>query len=486
MTLDPLCEAFRQHFDCTPSFEVHSPGRVNLIGEHTDYNMLPVLPIAVNYGLRILVAPSSGNRVRVVNSDARYVPLEFELQAEIPKGPPGDWGNYVKAPLQYLYERVRQMLGHEPCGFSAMVESNLPSAAGLSSSSATVVGFYLAFASANGVRLERYEEAEAMRLAERYVGTASGGMDQATILLGKAGKALYIEFDPVHAREVQLPGDVIFFAVDSLERAAKSGGARLEYNRRTFECQCSVELVRRHVLEQGRNPGCYDGIITEAPHWNYLRDVRSSFRKCGIDPIEVAREVMGEKEWSVEEMHQAIGSRCDELLDLKMLPLRGDAAWASMPKLRPFARLKHVLGEADRVDACAAALERGDLGTASRMMDESHASCRDLYGISTPRIESLVKAAKAAGALTARITGAGFGGSVVAMVRREDSRQFRERIYEAYFLRMLDADSEAVSRCEECILECIPSDGAHVVDLRTGPDGCTPAEGNRELTPGSK
>jgi len=464
MTYDELLSTFEQHFSRRPTHQVWSPGRVNLIGEHTDYNMLPVLPMAINYGLTVLMAPNTTGTVRVVNSDPKYPPIEFEAGADIAKSPPGHAGNYIKAPISYLFEWFARERGGAPVGFDALFSSNLPAAAGLSSSSATVVASYLCFAAANGGRLPREEEAEAMRLAERFVGTASGGMDQATILLGEEGKALLIEFDPVHTRSVSLPGDVVFFAVDSLQRAAKSGSARLEYNRRTFECQCAVELLRQHVLEQGRSPGCFDHVIGEAPGWHYLRDVAKSFCSCELDVVDVAREVIGEREWTVEQLHEALGSKADELLQAKMLPPRGDQEWQRMPRPKPFARMKHVVEEARRVEECAEAFEGNDVAAVSAAMAASHASCRDLYEISTDKIEELIAAVVASGAHAGRITGAGFGGSIVAMVPRDRAEEFRRGVWERYYEPMAQA-GEHLPPPEQCILLCLPSEGARYTEM---------------------
>src|SRR5262249_48203572 len=137
---DPrLLEELALRFRGEPSQLVRAPGRVNLIGEHTDYNGLPVFPMAIQRAVRIAFRPRSDARVHLENRDPRFEPREFEIGPEIAPFAAGDWGNYAKAAAQALARRapIRR-------GFDALVEGDIPSAAGLSSSSALVVACALA------------------------------------------------------------------------------------------------------------------------------------------------------------------------------------------------------------------------------------------------------------------------------------------------------------------------------------------------------
>ncbi|MGI8907784.1 MAG: galactokinase [Candidatus Sumerlaeaceae bacterium] len=464
INLSELQDEFRIRFSASPTHHVISPGRVNLIGEHTDYNMLPVLPMAINHGLNFLVRPSGSARVRIQNSSSRYHPAEFEGAADIPKGTMGDSTNYVKAAVQYAWPVLQQRLGREPEGYDALIASDLPPAAGLSSSSATVVGAYLSLCAVNGVRLERADEPEAMRLAERYVGTASGGMDQATILLGREHKALLIDFDPVRTTEVSIPDGIVFFAVDSLQRAAKSGNARFHYNRRTFECQCAVELMKRHILADEKSCGPKLKDAAAARDWQFLRDVLNAFEGDSGLAVACARDAIHQEPWSLDELRAVLGSDCDELLRAKMLPPANDDYWNGFSGFKPYQRAAHVLAEAGRVQRCAAALSGGNVAAAAAAMTESHQSCRDLYEISTPQIEELTAAALKCGALAARITGAGFGGSIVAMVKASETGQFSEWLWKEHFSRLPEQTLAGVQP-DTCILECRPGDGARIRQL---------------------
>jgi galactokinase len=203
-----LITQFRERFPgIAPTHCVRVPGRVNLIGEHTDYNGLPVMPTAIEREIRMLVAPRLDRRVDLHNTAERFEPRSFMLSADIGPYATGDWGNYVKAGVQGLVSEALDD-GKELSdmrGFCALVDSDLPAAAGLSSSSAMVVASALAVLAVHGWPLDRVKLAEQMAAAERYVGTMGGGMDQAVVLLAQAGTSLKIDFFPLRATTVHLP-----------------------------------------------------------------------------------------------------------------------------------------------------------------------------------------------------------------------------------------------------------------------------------------
>jgi galactokinase len=201
-----------------------APGRVNLIGEHTDYNGFPVLPMAIDRSIWVAAAPrpEAVLTVRNIASD-RYAAETIALGDLADRAPAGTWVDYVVAAA-----RRRPPAG----GLELVVAGDVPSEAGLSSSSALVVAAMLAL----GPPGDRFELAEEARLAERYVGTLSGGMDQAISLLGRAGHALRIDFLPLRIESVPVPDQVGIVVAHSGIHAAKSGAAREAYNARVREC----------------------------------------------------------------------------------------------------------------------------------------------------------------------------------------------------------------------------------------------------------
>jgi galactokinase len=348
---------FRDYFGPPdPSLVVTVPGRVNLIGDHIDYAGLSVLPMAIQRLVRASVRPRTDRTVRIANVDPGFGPRGFEIDAELPPGPPGDWGNYVQAAVVHLERRFGSLRG-----FDALVDSNLPVAAGLSSSSAMVIAGALCAAAATGLDLTALALAEELAEAERYVGTRGGGMDQAVCLAAEAGAALLVGFDPLEVEPVPIPRSWRFVIASSLVRAEKSAGARGEYNLRREQVEEALAGVRRAL-------GAHAGVAR-------------SFREL------LARHAASELIGLAERM-------------LAELPIR---------------RFRHVVTESARVASAVTALRRDDATAFGRLMVESHASLRDDFAVSHPELDTIVDLALKGGAHGARLTGAGFGGSAVIL-----------------------------------------------------------------------
>ena len=208
-----------------------APGRVNLIGEHTDYNGFPVLPMAIDRSIWVAIA-SRGTRTVLIRSvdPSRYPSEEIPLEQLAQRPPAGTWVDYVIAAARKRPPST---------GLEIVVAGDVPPEAGLSSSSALVVASLLALSPVG----DRAELAEEAWLAERYVGTLSGGMDHAISLLARPGHALRIGFRPVHVRAVPMPKNLGVVVADSGVAAAKSGAAREAYNERVRQCQSAARLL---------------------------------------------------------------------------------------------------------------------------------------------------------------------------------------------------------------------------------------------------
>ncbi|MGI9037696.1 MAG: galactokinase [Gemmatimonadota bacterium] len=365
---------FRAVFGATPTLIVRAPGRVNLVGDHIDYADLAVLPMAIDRGITLTCRPRPHARVRIVNADPRYGEREFGLGDPILPYAAGDWGNYAKAALHGLAE-----LGVATRGFDALVESDLPPAAGLSSSSAMVVAVALAALEVAGEsdRFSATGLAGHLADAERYVGVRGGGMDQAAILGGQPGHALWVGFAPLRIRPIAVPSGWTFIVAFSLEAAEKSGLARAAYNERRANVEEASSRVAAALGLSGPSASC---------------------------------------------KAMAAGRSPAELLE----------AAARLPgRLGP--RFRHVVTESARVSAAASALESGALGAFGSAMLASHASLRDDFEVSTAALDELVDLAMEAGAAGARLTGAGLGGCIVALVPAAGAADvlslLRERFY---------------------------------------------------------
>lgn len=366
-----MVDAFTRQFGAAPTHIVRAPGRINLIGEHIDYHLLPVLPMAIDREIRLLFRPRDDGTVRAVTLADDLSSTVFAISEAITPAAVGDWSNYVRGAVQSLVleQDARQ-------GIDLLVSADLPIAAGLSSSSALVVGAGLAIASANGIRIDRLMFAGQMADAERYTGTQGGGMDQAVCLLAVAGHALYLEFHPfLGARPIPLPPDLKIILAHSLQSAKKSGSSRAAYNE------------RRTMGESAR---------------------KSVALALGLPADAGYGELVG-----VGEQGLLVGERI----------LSGSA-------LRTF---RHVFTEAVRVGAAASALACSDVVELGVLMDASHDSLRTDLLVSTPELDQLVTLAREAGALGARLTGAGFGGSIIALARSDQAGEICDAIARHYY-----------------------------------------------------
>ena len=379
------------------SFVVRAPGRVNLIGEHIDYCGLPVFPMAINRSVRMRFQPLATRELRLVNRDPRFAPSVFTVNDRIPPAPAGDWSNYARAAAQALAQRFPDLRGVD-----ALVETDLPIAAGLSSSSALVVATALAILHANEASLSLLELMDLLARGERYVGTAGGGMDQAIILGAQAGCASRIDFHPLKLTPAAVPTDWRFIVAWSLVHAEKSGAARQAYNERPRQCDDARRLVATRLGR--REDIAYPALLAAA---------------------------------SVEELLEVAGTTLPDVLAR---------------------RFRHVVTEGTRVRQAETAMAAGDLATFGGLLDSSHASLRDHYEVSHPELDRLVELAREAGAAGARLTGAGFGGSIVALCPLERAPQIMAALRERFY-----APRGVVDNAGDYVFAAEPSAGAEVL-----------------------
>jgi len=350
--------ALEAHFGPGTAAVVSVPGRVNLIGEHIDYHNLPVLPMAIERRIAVAFRPRADAQVRAFSSGA-YGERSFHVTEAPEPGPPGDWANYLKASLDGVRSRWRISRG-----LDAAISADLPAAAGLSSSSALLVGFTLALLEANGYHPGVEELMSVLPEAEQFVGTRGGAMDHAVVLGAKAGCALLVEFAPLRLEAVPIPRDWSFLVAHSLTTAEKSGAIRAEYNlRRTAGTNALAKLG--------------------------LASYREALASASLD----------------------------------LSPLDGAERRAFL----------HVTSEATRVTHAVEALRSADFDRFARLLNESHHSLRDHLRVSTPSIDELVEAARASGAAGARLTGAGFGGCVLMLVKTGERENVRKQLIRTYY-----------------------------------------------------
>ena len=354
---------------------VRGPGRVNLIGEHTDYNGGFVMPMALDRAVRLALVPHQEPTVRLW-SEQFAERAEFSLAGPPPAGAP-HWLRYPMKVAEVLAEA-----GVRLGGFDAVVEGDVPVGSGLSSSAAYEVAAALAFlvaanpdlapgpaeavAAASGLSTGRL--AVLCQMAEHRVGVRCGIMDQFISLHGRRGHAIVLDCRDLTFEAVPLPTDrARVVIVDSGVRRKLTAGA---YNERRSQCEEGAGRLRK-----------FDPDVKD------LRDVSPDLFR--------AHEAA---------LPQVVRRRC-----------------------------RHVITENARVLESAEALKAGDVGRFGRLMNASHDSLRDDYEVSGPELDLLVGLARGVpGVLGSRLTGAGFGGCTVTLSRPEAVEPLRAAVLARY------------------------------------------------------
>jgi len=345
---------------------VRAPGRVNLIGEHTDYNDGYVLPVAISLEMRVYAQPRADALCQIYSEtlDEQYTLnlAEIPLSEPLPDG----FVRYVAGVAAML----QQHTGRTLTGVDATLCSELPLGAGLSSSAALEAAFAVLWDALDNLRLDRLTLARLCQQAEHcYAGVRCGLMDQAASLLCQAGHALFLDTRTHAMQHVPIPpGWAIVVADTGKPRVLTES----DYNLRRAQCEQATVALQ--------------GVLGEAVV--ALRD---------ISPEQGAL----------------------------YLPLLAE------PMRR---RARHVVGENARVQAFLTALHHADTAQVRALMLASHASLRDDYEVSCAELDAMVEACLQAGAIGARMTGAGFGGACIALIERAQLERFlvdAERWYRA-------------------------------------------------------
>jgi galactokinase len=365
--------AFRARYDAEPHVMVRAPGRVNVIGEHTDYSLLPVMPMAIQLGLTIAAAPS-GDRTVAAHSDAFDGDAVIDLGAE--KLPAHGWPAYLAAAAAEAGVAT---------GARLIIAGDLPPESGLSSSAALMLGVITALRLCEGATIDLEDLIRRAISAEQRIGVRSGGMDQTAIAYAGAGSLLRIDFEPPTQRPIPVPAGFSFVVASSGERAAKGGAARDRYNELVLGAHLAALMIGRLVGLPG---------VTM------------------LGALGPTRELAAVVEQLPESSSLASADAGDHF---RLLPPgfdRGKPVAVRAPA-------RHAIAEAARVDEAEAALSEHSLESLGSVLRRSHASLRDDLRCSTPALDRLCTAMQAAGAAGARLTGAGFGGYAVAVTSTE-------------------------------------------------------------------
>jgi galactokinase len=361
-----------------------APGRVNLIGEHTDYNDGFVMPVAIDRDTTVALAPR-GDRLLVARSAAYLETVTIDLDNP-GEGLHGSWSDYIRGVAAVLERK-----GFRLQGADLMISTNVPMNAGLSSSAALEVSVGYGLLDQAGHAIDRTALALACQQAEHeFAGTLCGIMDQFIACHGRAGHALMLDTRTLEMAWIPMPPGVAVMVCNTMTKhvLASSG-----YNERRADCEAGVRALAIRL-----------------PQIRALRDVT-------LDDLEANRDLLPE---------------------------------------RVFRRCRHVVTENARVRSAAEARRAGDLEAVGALMRASHASMRDDYEISTREVDTMVESAmRANGTIGARLTGGGFGGCTVNLVRVEDAASFAASVAASY---------EAATGLTPEIYTCVASDGVGRLD----------------------
>ena len=365
--MNHITRVFQETFGVPPAHLVRAPGRVNLLGEHVDYNDGFVLPAAIERATYIAFSPTGADLSALVALDmdqrASFTPQTIQSKTQPDGSPLPEWAHY---PAGVMWSLTEENLSTP--GMNAVFASDVPRGSGLSSSASVEMAFAMAWQTLGGWTLPPMKRALLGQKAEnQYVGVNCGIMDQFASACGVENKLLLLDCRSLEWKTIPLPEDVSIVIADTSVRRKLTSG---EYNKRRFACEEAVRFLKQDL-----------------PNIMSLRDV------------------------SVEEFNRFAHKLPEEV----------------------YKRARHVVEEIERSNQAEALLEAGNIQHFGELMNQCHASLRDLYEVSSPELNLMASIAQALdGCYGARLTGAGFGGCTANLVAREKADEFARTLAPRY------------------------------------------------------
>jgi galactokinase len=357
--IERITTTFSKTFGEKPAHIARAPGRVNLLGEHVDYNDGFVLPTAIDRATYIAFSPIDSDQTRLVAADLNqqvfFSPQTISSKTQADSSPLPDWAHY---PAGVIWSLLEDKLSAP--ALNAVYASNVPRGSGLSSSASVEMAFMIAWQTLGGWTLPLMQLALLAQKAEnQYVGVNCGIMDQFASACGVEDNLLLLDCRSLKWKNIPLPEDVAIVIADTTVRRKLTSG---EYNKRRAACEEAVRLLQKDL-----------------PNIQSLRDV------------------------IVEDFNRLEGKLPGEV---------------SKPA-------RHVVEEIERTNQAESLLEAGNVQQFGKLMNACHVSLRDLYEVSCPELDVMVRIAQSLeGCYGARLTGAGFGGCTVNLVAREKADEF--------------------------------------------------------------
>ncbi|BEI81718.1 hypothetical protein CcaverHIS002_0208780 [Cutaneotrichosporon cavernicola] len=468
---DSLTTQFKERYNAVASHVVRAPGRVNILGEHVDYSLFPVLPAAIEQDILIALRVRNDNTVRVANSLPSFKPAEFSLSHNgqawdaglVPPKDGGGWENYLKVALLECLERFFPN-GGKPAGLDVLITGNVPPGAGLSSSAAMVVSSVLLFLTANNL-VDKVTKGDVVAMAiasEHRMGLRTGGMDQAASALSLKGSLLHLSFDPkLETEPVPLPSGLAVVITNSLAPHSLADSAPERYNLRVVEVLCASRLL---LHAWGIDPPPSRQVGEDRRIW--LKETldmlgkKASYPELYQQALDALPSVLGAhpEGWTQEQMVAVSGMRpgCFQKTYLDFVPVRAE-------RFKLLQRAEHTFAESLRVERfvqlCKSKNECKEVGAElGQLINASHESLRDLFECTVPEVEALRDVCLRHGALGARQTGGGWGGAVISLLPVGEVAGFLEKVKRDY----APYASLSAEELDEAVFATLPGVGAGV------------------------
>jgi galactokinase len=359
MTKADLEKEFKRRYNKEAEYAFFCPGRINLIGEHIDYNGGQVMPCAITFGTWLLIAKNTDKQLRF---ECLNFPETASLHLQTSYSKTGkEWFNY---PLGVIHHILQE--DHSISGMDLLYYGNLPIGAGVSSSASIEVLTAFACSEIFHLNIDRVKISLLCKKVENeFIGVSSGIMDQFAVAMGKKGKAILLNCDTLEYEYLPFEiGDHVLAIINSNKQRTLADS---KYNERFTECGAALKLLKK--------------------------ELKKAVHLCDITP-------------DVFEQHRHLIN--NEILEKRAL---------------------HVVTENQRVKQATVALKAGQLQTFGELMYASHQSLKELYEVSGRELDTIVEFCRSyTGCIGARMTGAGFGGCAIALIKKNSFNDFEEKL----------------------------------------------------------
>lgn len=489
-------------------FNTIAPGRINLIGNHVDYNGYSVLPIALKKATECSVdvflsqEQNSKTKIYVTNVDKVSFPGDFHwewfdqelhsntsLQTSTQSSgesthtvtsqhQENDWAKYVHAAFNTFWKQKlenKESFGNGNYIVNIKISSNLPIASGLSSSAALLCASMLVahvvhllqihsidesnidtFSSIlNSTLIPKEQYSEWCQKAENSLGMMCGGMDFAISMLGEEGMAKHISFNPLRHESIQLPENLTIVVANSLIRSKKL--ASDSFNRRVMECRLGSVILAKYFHLEGWDK-----------HWMIPAQIQHKLGKTLPEMLEIVQEILPDKPLDITEVASLLELSVGTVMNTYFQKIR--LADTSMKELKLRRRLLHAYSESNRVNKFVQACRSTELRREQKLQQfrdifiEAHKSCQENYETSVPELDELISLNFSfEGVVASKFCGAGFGGITITLVDSSIEgtvQRVMDSIWEGYYKKIF---ADNLPERNQVLFSSTPSNGARII-----------------------